>query len=130
MKPLRRDENNGKRAQIMKLCNSIVPWCRICVTVIRGAVSYLNQLYRTLSTIVLAQLLLITRLSHKGRLSVCSPKSHNQLAGARAANRKRRVMAVGTPFSQLASVLSCSPYVVTIPHIIRAEKFSLARQEQ
>jgi hypothetical protein len=35
-------------------------------------------------------------------LLVYSPKSHNQLAGARAANRERRVMAVGTPSSQLA----------------------------
>ena len=35
-------------------------------------------------------------------LLVYSPERHGQLAGARAANRGRRVMAVGIPFSQLA----------------------------
>ena len=79
---------------------SIVPWFSFWVAAMRGAVSYLNLFYRALSATVAAHLLLITHPSRKGILLVYLAKSHDQLTGARAANRERRVMVVGTPFKQ------------------------------
>src|SRR5215218_2747722 len=45
---------------------------------------------------------ILRRSSPERILLVYSPERHDQLAGTRAANRERRVTAVGIPFSQLA----------------------------